>query len=371
MAADLADGAPRTPVGQVVRGLQGRRAAGVDAPLAVVSCDNLPGNGGLLRTLVADFAGRAGGPAGLADWIEATPTSRRRWSTASCRPPRPRPRRRVRADRRDRRCAGGGRAVHPVGDRGRLPRGAPGLGVRRRPAGGRRAPVRDDEAAAGQRRSLGARVPRPAGRPRDDGGGDGRPRARRLRARGDRHGVSPQRSPRSPASTSATTGARSSSASPTRASPTAWSRSPPRARASCPCACSTRRASTWPPGASPPGSASRWRPGCAGSPPRSRATSCTPGSPRRRRRAGPGRGRRARARRSRRVRGRPPGVGRVPGAADRRARAAGGRRGARRAAGVRAAARSRLPRLRQHPMPPTAPDPQPRHEARGRARRRS
>ena len=65
---DLAGGTPRTAVGMLVRGLEARRAAGVDTPLAIVSCDNLPGNGAVLRELVEDFCGRAG-LAGLADWI--------------------------------------------------------------------------------------------------------------------------------------------------------------------------------------------------------------------------------------------------------------------------------------------------------------
>ena len=69
VAADLAGGgAPRTPVGQLVRGLEARRAAGVDAPLAIVSCDNLPRNGELLRGLVEDFCARAA-PGALAGWI--------------------------------------------------------------------------------------------------------------------------------------------------------------------------------------------------------------------------------------------------------------------------------------------------------------
>jgi fructuronate reductase len=70
VAADLAGGLPRTPVGQLVRGLEARRAAGVDTPLAVVSCDNLLRNGELLRGLVEDFCAGAG-TGGLADWITA------------------------------------------------------------------------------------------------------------------------------------------------------------------------------------------------------------------------------------------------------------------------------------------------------------
>jgi fructuronate reductase len=68
VAADLAgDGSPRTPVGQLVRGLEARRAAGIDAPLAIVSCDNLPRNGELLRGLIDDFCARAA--RGASDWI--------------------------------------------------------------------------------------------------------------------------------------------------------------------------------------------------------------------------------------------------------------------------------------------------------------
>ncbi|GAA1180932.1 mannitol dehydrogenase family protein [Nesterenkonia xinjiangensis] len=52
--ADLAGRAPGTAVGQIVRGLQlrHRRDAG---PLAVLSCDNLPGNGELTREAVRSF----------------------------------------------------------------------------------------------------------------------------------------------------------------------------------------------------------------------------------------------------------------------------------------------------------------------------
>ena len=51
----------------LVRGLEARRAAGVDTPLAIVSCDNLPHNGEVLRGL---DRGRLRS-AGLADWIAA------------------------------------------------------------------------------------------------------------------------------------------------------------------------------------------------------------------------------------------------------------------------------------------------------------
>jgi fructuronate reductase len=57
---------PDAPVEMLVRGLEARRAAGVDVPLAIVSCDNLPGNGEVLRGLVEEVAARSDG---LADWI--------------------------------------------------------------------------------------------------------------------------------------------------------------------------------------------------------------------------------------------------------------------------------------------------------------
>jgi fructuronate reductase len=57
VAGDLTPGragAPVTVVGQLVRGLQRRAAAGAGG-VSVVSCDNLPGNGELLRGLVTRF----------------------------------------------------------------------------------------------------------------------------------------------------------------------------------------------------------------------------------------------------------------------------------------------------------------------------
>jgi fructuronate reductase len=71
VAADIAGaGAPRTVVGQLVRGLQARRAADA-GPVTLLSCDNLPANGAVLRGLVADFC--AALPAAecepLAAWI--------------------------------------------------------------------------------------------------------------------------------------------------------------------------------------------------------------------------------------------------------------------------------------------------------------
>ncbi|MFE9957302.1 mannitol dehydrogenase family protein [Micromonospora sp. NPDC005299] len=73
VCADLAGRPPRTVVGQVVRGLQ-RRSAGAAGPVTVLSCDNLVGNGEVLRGLVHDFleALPEAEAAGLADWIAAS-----------------------------------------------------------------------------------------------------------------------------------------------------------------------------------------------------------------------------------------------------------------------------------------------------------
>jgi fructuronate reductase len=68
IAHDLAAPLPRSAPGFLVRALERRRAAGL-RPFTVLTCDNLPSNGRLLRGIVLDFA-RAVDP-GLADWIEA------------------------------------------------------------------------------------------------------------------------------------------------------------------------------------------------------------------------------------------------------------------------------------------------------------
>jgi fructuronate reductase len=59
--------APRSAVGFIVEALARRRAAGV-APFTVMSCDNLPQNGKLLKGLVRDFAARRDPE--LAHWID-------------------------------------------------------------------------------------------------------------------------------------------------------------------------------------------------------------------------------------------------------------------------------------------------------------
>lgn len=67
IAHDLAHPtSPRGVIGFLAHGLQRRRAAGL-APVTVMSLDNLPGNGHLLRALVLTFAARV--DAGLAEWI--------------------------------------------------------------------------------------------------------------------------------------------------------------------------------------------------------------------------------------------------------------------------------------------------------------
>jgi mannitol 2-dehydrogenase len=66
--ADLAPGAsPRTVFGFVVAGLALRRERGI-APFTVMSCDNIPGNGEMARTVFTAFARLK--DAGLADWID-------------------------------------------------------------------------------------------------------------------------------------------------------------------------------------------------------------------------------------------------------------------------------------------------------------
>lgn len=68
IAHDIAAPLPRSAPGFLVRALERRHAAGL-RPFTVLTCDNLPSNGHLLRGVVLDFA-RAVDPA-LADWIAA------------------------------------------------------------------------------------------------------------------------------------------------------------------------------------------------------------------------------------------------------------------------------------------------------------
>ena len=57
---------PETAPGFIVAALAQRRAAGI-APFTCLSCDNLPGNGAVLRKVVLDLAGMI--DPGLAEWI--------------------------------------------------------------------------------------------------------------------------------------------------------------------------------------------------------------------------------------------------------------------------------------------------------------
>ncbi|MFH5773821.1 mannitol dehydrogenase family protein [Paracoccus sp. NGMCC 1.201697] len=67
IAADLADPShPGGAVGLLVEGLRLRRAADTH-PFTVLSCDNLPSNGRVLRRLVTEYAALT--DPGLADWI--------------------------------------------------------------------------------------------------------------------------------------------------------------------------------------------------------------------------------------------------------------------------------------------------------------
>ncbi|KQZ08320.1 hypothetical protein ASD23_07680 [Agromyces sp. Root1464] len=64
--AVTANAAPVTALGRILLALDARRRAGA-GPIALVSCDNLPDNGGLLQRAVADLAGRASPD--LAAWL--------------------------------------------------------------------------------------------------------------------------------------------------------------------------------------------------------------------------------------------------------------------------------------------------------------
>lgn len=68
IAHDLENVLPKSAPGYLVRALQRRRDAG-QSPFTVLTCDNLPENGKLVRRAVLDLAGRFD-PA-LADWIAA------------------------------------------------------------------------------------------------------------------------------------------------------------------------------------------------------------------------------------------------------------------------------------------------------------
>jgi fructuronate reductase len=70
---DLAGGAPRSTIGQIVRGLQ-RRMKTHGAPMTVLSCDNLNTNGRHTERLVLEFADHLPGGDDLTSWIESSVT---------------------------------------------------------------------------------------------------------------------------------------------------------------------------------------------------------------------------------------------------------------------------------------------------------
>ena len=152
--------APRTAFGWIVAALRERRARGIE-PFAVLSCDNIQGNGRVARLSVEGVARLV--DEDLADWIAAsvafpstmvdriTPATTRRRHRA----------RRVGAGRA-RRLAGRERALHPVGHRGRLPWRPSAAREGRSAAGLRHRRVRGDQAPAAQRVAPGGGVHRSA-----------------------------------------------------------------------------------------------------------------------------------------------------------------------------------------------------------------
>lgn len=70
VSADAAGREPVTVVGQLVRGLAARRAADA-GPISLLSCDNLSGNGTVLRAVVLDYCSLVPDGAALAAWVEA------------------------------------------------------------------------------------------------------------------------------------------------------------------------------------------------------------------------------------------------------------------------------------------------------------
>ncbi|UUT36628.1 mannitol dehydrogenase family protein [Microbacterium elymi] len=70
VAADIralrGTGAPKTPLGRLVRGLQARRTAGA-GPIAIVSCDNIPANGAVTCRALTSLAAEV--DAALGAWV--------------------------------------------------------------------------------------------------------------------------------------------------------------------------------------------------------------------------------------------------------------------------------------------------------------
>ena len=77
---------PKTAFGAICAALKARRAAGA-GPFTCQSCDNLQGNGDILRNTIVGLA-QLSDP-DLAGWIDAHVTFPMPWSIASCPPPAP------------------------------------------------------------------------------------------------------------------------------------------------------------------------------------------------------------------------------------------------------------------------------------------
>ena len=168
VGADLAATAATDPdlvtvVGRLAASLAARFRAG-GAPIDVVSCDNMAGNGAALAGVVREFVAASAWrdrDAGARLARRRRSASRTRSSTGSCRPP-PRPTATAPGAAlgvRDE-MAGRRRAVPAVGAAGRLRRRAPALGARRRARRPGRRAVPADEAAPAQRLALGDGLPR-------------------------------------------------------------------------------------------------------------------------------------------------------------------------------------------------------------------
>lgn len=71
--ADVGGRPPRTVIGRLVDGLRHRRDRDA-GPITVISCDNLPGNGALLRAAVHTYCTMLPGGDELASWIGANAT---------------------------------------------------------------------------------------------------------------------------------------------------------------------------------------------------------------------------------------------------------------------------------------------------------
>ena len=156
---------PKSAPGFIVEALRRRRAAGVP-PFTVLTCDNLPSNGRTVKRVLTRFAELVDPELGrfVADEVSCPSTMVDRIVPATTDEDRERIAQALGVDRR---LAGRDRAFHPVGDRGPLPAGPPGLGDgRRRVRGGCRA-LRAHEAQAAQRQPLDARLSRLSRRLRD------------------------------------------------------------------------------------------------------------------------------------------------------------------------------------------------------------